>query len=95
MDRNEIKIRIAAWDERGSKIYREYLVPMDGEMNVLNALEYVHIHLDPSVSYQVSCRRGVCGACLMTIDGKKRLACETEVKDGMKIDPFSDGGNNA
>lgn len=91
MGRNEIAVRIATWDETGSKVYREYRVPLDGETSVLNALEYVHEHLDPTVSYRSSCRRGVCGACLMMIDGKKRLACETLVADGMKIDPLSKG----
>jgi len=95
MGRNEITVRIATWNRDGSKVYRQYLVPLDGEMSVLNALEYVHIHLDPSVSYRVSCRRGVCGACLMLINGKKRLACETEVTDGMEIDPASEGGEDA
>lgn len=95
MNRNEITVHIATSNDAGSRVYRDYRVPVDGEMSVLNALEYVHIHLDPSVSYQASCRRGVCGACLMLIDGKKQLACETEVVDGMEIDPFSGGGKDA
>jgi len=86
-----ITVAIRSCSIDGTRNYREYVVPLDGKTNVLNALEYVHEHLDPTVSYQSSCRRGVCGACLMTINGKKRLACETIVADGMKIDPLSEG----
>ena len=87
MTTKEVTVRIRKLDERGELIYCEYIIPVEGEMNVLNALEYVHEALDPTVSYRSSCRRGVCGACLMTIDGKKRLACETLLVEGMEIDP--------
>ena len=88
MTTKEVSVRIRTWDEEGVLAYREYVIPAEDEMNVLNALEYVHMALDPTISYRSSCRRGVCGACLMTIDGEKRLACETKLKDGMRIDPF-------
>ena len=87
MTTKEVTVRIRTWGEGGRLIYREYIIPVEGEMNVLNALEYVHEVLDPTISYRSSCRRGVCGACLMTIDGKKRLACETLLAEGMEIDP--------
>jgi len=88
--KGEITVRIRAWGQTGESAYREYVIPVDGEMNVLNVLEYVHGQLDPTVSYKSSCRRGVCGACMVTINGKRRLACETVAEDGMTIDPFKD-----
>ena len=87
---DEIAVQIRVWQETGESAYREYVIPVNGEMNVLNVLEYVHEHLDPAVSYKSSCRRGVCGACAMTINGKRCLACETVAEDGVTIDPFEE-----
>lgn len=81
-------VDVFGWSEDGGSTPRPYSVPLEVGMNVLNALEYIHAHLDPSVSFRSSCRRGVCGGCLMMIDGKLRLACETEVRDGMTINPY-------
>jgi len=91
MSGKEITVKIRSCGENGTTSYRQYTIPIDGETSVLNALEYVHGHVDPTVSYRSSCRRGVCGACLMTINAEKRLACETVVVDGMKIDPLAGG----
>jgi succinate dehydrogenase/fumarate reductase-like Fe-S protein len=84
-----VTVNVCAWSENGGGAPKAYTLPLEGAMDVLNALEYIHTHLDPSVSYRSSCRRGVCGACVMRIDGVRRLACETEVRDGMTIDPYS------
>ena len=89
-----ITVSIRQWSLLGDGAFVVYNVPAGEQMDVLNALEYVRAHLDSSVSYRSSCRRGVCGGCLMTIDGKLRLACETEVCDGMEIDPYCTGGNS-
>ena len=91
MSRKEITVEIRSCGNDGTTSYRKYTIPLDGETSVLNALEYVHEFLDPAVSYRSSCRRGVCGACLMTINAQKRLACETIIADGMKIDPLTGG----
>ncbi len=86
-----VNIWIRSLDASDKETYRKYQVPVDGETSVLNALEYVHQNLDPTVAYRSSCRRGVCATCLTVINGRKQLACETLVKDGMKIDPFTEG----
>lgn len=89
-----IRVEIREWNPSGRGEYISYMVPVDGAMDVLNVLEYVRVQLDSSISYRSSCRRGICGGCLMTIDGKLRLACETEICDGMKIDPYRTNGDS-
>lgn len=86
--RTEVRIRVRVLTEDGEAEWRSYEVPLDGDMSVLNALEYVHEHLDPWVYFTISCRHGVCGACAMRINGRKRLACQTELEDGLEIDPL-------
>jgi len=87
-EQRTITVEIRDWSPSGDGAYVSYVMPLDGAMDVLNTLEYVRAHLDSGISYRSSCRRGVCGGCRMTIDGRIRLACETEVSDGMKIDPY-------
>lgn len=47
-----------------------------GQM-VLNALIKIKSDLDPSLTFRMSCREGICGSCAMNIDGINRLACIT------------------
>jgi succinate dehydrogenase/fumarate reductase-like Fe-S protein len=84
----QITISVRTWSGNGQGIFQTHTVPLSGETDVLTALEHIRAHVDPTVAYRSSCRRGVCGGCLMIIDGEPRLACETEVRDGMEIDPY-------
>ena len=89
MAQGGITIRVRAWAEDGRGDFRQYFLPVSEQMDVLSALEHIHAHLDPAVAYRSACRRGVCSGCRMLIDGELLLACETEVKAGMEIDPYA------
>lgn len=54
-------------------------VPWRKGQTVLDALNHIQGHIDGSVAYRSSCRAGVCGSCAMHINGRYRLACETQV----------------
>lgn len=56
-----------------------FKVPCRPGMTVLQALNYIQENLDGSLAYRSSCREGICGSCAMHINGKYRLACETQV----------------
>ena len=60
---------------------------------VLDALNHVKEHQDPSLSYRWSCRMGVCGSCGMMVNGEPKLTCETFVRDydtdTIKIEPLT------
>jgi succinate dehydrogenase / fumarate reductase iron-sulfur subunit len=47
--------------------------------SVLDALIHIKEKRDATVSFRYSCRMGICGSCAMVINGKPRLACETNV----------------
>lgn len=47
-------------------------------LTVLEGLFYIQEKIDGSVAFRASCREGVCGSCAMHINGKYRLACETQ-----------------
>lgn len=48
-------------------------------MTVLEALFAIKEQHDGSLSFRCACRMGVCGSCGMVINGKPRLACNTQV----------------
>ena len=54
--------------------------PMPG-MSLLEALTEIAERQDPSLAFRYSCRGAVCGSCAMSVQGRPRLACQTQLKD--------------
>ena len=75
--------------------YKTYEVQVDPEeMDILNLLQYIHENVDSSLAYydHATCQgQGVCKKCIMSINGKPGLACQTDVSDlkgeKIKIEP--------
>jgi succinate dehydrogenase / fumarate reductase, iron-sulfur subunit len=61
--------------------FESYKVPLREGMTVLDALIYAKHRLDHGISLRFSCRMASCGSCGMKIEGRPRLACETQVSD--------------
>ena len=61
-----------------------YEVPTQHGMTVLDCLMYILDDLDPSLAYRSSCCTALCGSCAMHINGRYRLACQTQVADVAK-----------
>jgi len=55
--------------------------PFKKSLTVLEGLFYIQEKLDGSLAFRASCREGICGSCAMHINGKYRLACETQVAE--------------
>ncbi len=55
-----------------------YEVPIVADTTtVMDILDYVYSNLDHDLAYlkHSTCRQGLCGRCLVTLDGKQVLAC--------------------
>jgi len=63
----------------GSFVTRTYAVEADRFTSVLDVLISVKEKQDQTLSMRYSCNMGICGSCGMVINGKPRLACETNV----------------
>ena len=50
-------------------------------MSVLDAVEHIRLHEDPSLMYRHSCHHSSCGTCACKINGKARLMCTTRVAE--------------
>src|SRR3989337_1738321 len=67
--------------------YKTYEVHHEETAIVLDCLNYIYEHLDPSVSYRYACKIGFCVSCLMVINGKPGFTCLKIAEKEMTIDP--------
>lgn len=53
-------------------------VPPENKWTALDVLDYIHLHLDGSLSYyrHSACNRGICARCTAKINGKVRPLCQ-------------------
>jgi fumarate reductase iron-sulfur subunit len=61
--------------------WQKYSVPRNDEWVVLDALNHIKEHIDPTLSYRWSCHMAVCGSCGMMINREPKLACKAFVRD--------------
>lgn len=72
--------------------WQQYAVPYNEEWVVLDALNYVKAHLDPTLSYRWSCHMAVCGSCGMMVNGEPTLSCKSFVRDlpqTIRVEPLA------
>ena len=67
--------------------YMKYKIPFEERMTVLDALNYINENLGGNLSYYYSCRIGKCNGCLVSVNGKNKLACVTLAKEGIEVGP--------
>lgn len=70
--------------ESGKKRTDSFEVPLTNHrMTVMDVLEYITLHFDPSVAYyhHSVCDHGICGRCSLRVNGKTALACLTVAND--------------
>ena len=67
----------------------EYAAPDGKRTTVLETLMHIYENEDPTLAFRSGCRFNKCGLCAVDVDGRPRMACFTEVKNGMKIGPLS------
>jgi succinate dehydrogenase / fumarate reductase, iron-sulfur subunit len=69
-----------------------YEIQADRFTSVLDALISVKERHDHSLAIRYSCNMGICGSCGMVINGKPRLACETNIfalnADTVRVGPM-------
>lgn len=76
-----IKIR------RDSETLEEFEVLLE-DNTLLEVLEHIKSTKDATLSYDHSCRSGVCGSCAVRVNSKEQLACEYKLKDGDIVEPL-------
>ncbi|MBD8080303.1 succinate dehydrogenase/fumarate reductase iron-sulfur subunit [Cellulosimicrobium arenosum] len=68
-------------------------VPYDERTSVLDALQWVKDHADPTLTFRWSCKMAVCGSCGVMVNGRPVLGCETFVRGyrttGLVVEPLA------
>ncbi len=79
----EVTYRIRRFDPAADRAphFEDYRVAFTPGMTVLDGLWRVKETRAPGLAWRSSCRMGVCGSCGMLINGRPRLACNTQVSD--------------
>ena len=71
---------------------QSYEVPCQSDWKVLDALNYIKDHIDPTLSHRWSCRMAVCGSCGMLVNGEPKLTCKVALSnygDTVEVAPLS------
>ena len=86
-----INISIRRYDhEAGAEPkWVDYIIPKTDRMTILEAFMHIYENTDPTLAFRFGCRFNKCGLCAVEADGRPRMGCFTEVKDGMRIAPLS------
>ena len=85
-----IKVRVLRSDSSSTvkPHFDVYEVPIVRGMSVTNVLIYIYENLDSSLAYYGNCHRGVCGRCIITINGKRSQACTKLVTGDLTLKPL-------
>jgi succinate dehydrogenase / fumarate reductase iron-sulfur subunit len=79
----EVTYRVRRFDpDRDSAPHwEEYTIAFTPGMTVLDGLWRIKETQAPALVWRSSCRMGVCGSCGMLINGRPRLACNTQIAE--------------
>jgi succinate dehydrogenase / fumarate reductase iron-sulfur subunit len=77
----KMRLRIQRFDPKveSAPHYDTFEISPQPGMTVLDALFRVLDKDDPSLTFRHACRSAVCGSCAMFINGRPRLACNTQM----------------
>ncbi len=82
-DVKQVRFRVRRF-EPGKDVaprWEEYAIPAPPGMTVLDGLWKVKELHAPTLAWRSSCRMGICGSCAMLINGRARLACNTQIRE--------------
>jgi len=81
---SEAILRVFRGDANGGE-EKEYKVPVEEGMVVLDALHYIQAEYDHDLAVRWNCKAAKCGSCSTEINGKPQLACKS------RMDKFPEG----
>jgi succinate dehydrogenase / fumarate reductase iron-sulfur subunit len=89
---NHATVKIFRFDPTVDKEprYESYEVPYEYwyGVKVIDTLRYIYETFAPGLSFREPCRQQVCGACVVLVNQKPVLACDTFSEKEMVIEPI-------
>jgi fumarate reductase iron-sulfur subunit len=75
----DLTLRVRVWRGAREGAFEAFEVPRRPSQTVLDVVTHIQRHLDPTLSYRLACRVGMCGSCAMMVNGTPRWTCRTHV----------------
>ena len=72
--------------QRGETV-AAYDIDLD-DATLLECLNHIKEHIDPTLNFASGCRSGVCGSCAVRANGTEVLACSYKPADGDLVEPL-------
>jgi glycerol-3-phosphate dehydrogenase subunit C len=86
MEEKTLKVRLLRSDPARSEEphYATYSIPFREKMSLVQILENIYLHTDPTLTFSYSCKRGKCGSCTVKLNGTAVLACRHVIENADK-----------
>ena len=90
MEKKTVNLKVFRFDPAidHEPYYKNYQVETAAGFSVLNALQYIAEYIDPTLSFYVSCRIGVCMGCLLKINGAPKRSCSVMLAEDVVLEPL-------
>ena len=82
----DVTVRIRRFDpetEPQESYWQQYLLSIEDNATVLDALIKIREEVDGTLSLRCSCRSSICGSCAMRVNGHAVLACKTKASESV------------
>jgi succinate dehydrogenase / fumarate reductase iron-sulfur subunit len=73
------KLKVYRGDANGGT-YKDYTVPVEEGMVVLDAIHYIQQEVDPDLAVRWNCKAAKCGSCSAEVNGRPSLMCKTRME---------------
>ncbi len=83
----EVVLRVFRGTGEGGE-EKEFKVPLEEGMVVLDALQYVQANHDGDLAVRWNCKAAKCGSCSAEVNGKPRLTCKARVDEFPEGEPI-------
>ena len=84
----DAKFKVFRGDRAGGEL-KEYSVPVETGMVVLDAMHWIQAHGAPDMAVRWNCKAAKCGSCSAEVNGRPRLMCKTRLDDFKQGEPIT------
>lgn len=67
-------------------VLARYTVPFEPGLTLLEALNWIREHVDPSLAVRFSCKANACKECSASIDGQPGFLCRERAVEGGSVE---------
>ncbi len=90
---NKSALTVEIWRGTATGSFQTFHVERRDKQTVLDVVTAIQREQDQTLTYRFACRVGMCGSCAMTVNGKPRWTCRTQInvaapKGELRLEPL-------